>query len=189
LLAIALQTAAEEGSFAALTGQEILGPLGMVKTQPYNSQLGTQLPRGFDASGDATATGWGPFPAYFGAGGLVSTPNEMMTWLQFSMGIIQSGSLNEILSVPPATAAGVSTWLGWFESVIQNSSGSKLTILQKNGDLAGFSSQIAILPPQSDCANSGAGVFALVNGGNATSTQNSAATSIAYALMLSIAGL
>lgn len=196
LLAIALQDATRENSFATLVNQEILGVLGMVKTQSYSTANAALLPRGFDASGNPTGTGWQEFPAYLGAGGLVSTPNEMMTWLQFNMGIIQFGSLSGILSVvhSPATvgvanlSANTLPGLGWFVSNITSTKGSRLAVVQKNGDLAGFSSQIAFLQAQGGCASSAAGVFALVNGGNATATRASAATDIAYDLLFAITG-
>jgi D-alanyl-D-alanine-carboxypeptidase/D-alanyl-D-alanine-endopeptidase len=196
LLAIALQAASGSTDVGSLTCREILGPLGLMKNQLYTDVVGASLPRGFDAQGGAAAPGWLYFPTYCGAGGLVSTPNDMMTWLQFSMGIIQQRSLGGALSVTQMPqAAGVLgssattvPGLGWFVSDIEDKSGLKLTVVQKNGDLAGFSSQIAFVRPQSDCASSAAGVFVLVNGGERTPTENSAATNIAYDLLLRVAG-
>jgi serine-type D-Ala-D-Ala carboxypeptidase/endopeptidase len=196
LLAIALQAASGSTDFGSVTCREFLGPLGLMKTQPYSDVVGANLPRGFDAQGGTAAPGWLYFPAYYGAGGLVSTPNDMMTWLQFSMGIIQHPALGGALSVTQTPQAagvpGLSTMtvpgLGWFVSDIEDKSGLKLTVVQKNGDLPGFSSQIAFVRPQSDCASSAAGVFVLVNGGERTETENSAATNIAYDLLLRVAG-
>jgi len=47
---------------------------------------------------------------------------------------------------------------------------------------------MGVLAPQSGCATSAAGVFVLVNGGKGTATQASAATTIAYDLMFTLAG-
>jgi CubicO group peptidase (beta-lactamase class C family) len=114
-----------------------------VKTQPYTTAAEARLPRGFDAQGEPAAPGSLYFPAYYGAGGLVSTPNDMMTWLQFNMGIIQQPQLDDVLSVTQSPqAAGVSglsastvPGLGWFVSDLESNSGSKLTVLQKDGGL------------------------------------------------------
>jgi D-alanyl-D-alanine-carboxypeptidase/D-alanyl-D-alanine-endopeptidase len=195
LLAFALQAAARADSFGALTNPVVLAPTGMVKTQPFSDAAAAPLPRGFDASGNPTAPGAANFPAYFGAGGLISTPNDMMTWLQFNMGIIRSESLASVLpAVQAPQAAGAANLasnsvpgLGWFVTVL-NKSGTNLKIIQKNGDLDGFSSQIAFIAPNG-CSTSPGGAFALVNGGIATATENSAATNIVYNLLLTMAGL
>jgi CubicO group peptidase (beta-lactamase class C family) len=198
LLAVALEAAAREDGFGPLCCKQILGPLGMVKTQPYGGRIGGQLPRGFDTDGNVASPGWAPFPAYDGAGALISTPNDMMTWLQFNMGIIQAGSLSDILPVTQAPAApgatlaaggasGISAdsvpGLGWFISKISNESSVELTVIQKNGDLAGFSSQMAFLPGNG-CTTSNAGIFVLTNWQNSTVADN-----IAYDLLFVMAGL
>ena len=202
LLALALQAAApptasrphgRENSFG-LCYEQILGPLGMVQTQPCSERMKATLPRGFDPNGNVASPGWGPFPAYYGAGGLVSTPNDMMTWLQFNMGIIQAGGLNDILPVTEASAApGLSgstvPGLGWFITTLQEggSGSAELTFIQKNGGLSGASSQMAFLP-RNGCPASNAGVFVLTNLGN-TPPSTSTATKIAYDLLFVMAGL
>jgi len=195
LLAASLQDAAGMHSFASLCDQQILGPLGMAKTQPYGSRprgIEGHLPRGFDQNGNAVPPGWPPFPAYDGAGGLVSTPNDMMTWLQFNMGIIQAAGLSDILPVVHAPAApgasgvpvGTLLALGWFISQMSDASG-EITVIQKDGNLPGFSSQIAFLSPNG-CSASNAGVFVLTNW---NTTSFAFASNIAYDLVYVMAGL
>ncbi len=193
LLAFAMQAAAEGNDFGTLIGSEILALLGMAKTQPYASNLNPLLPRGFNGQGNVATPGWGPFPGYYGAGGLVSTPNDMMTWLQFNMGIIRVERFNRVLPVlqAPATAgaAGLPSntvpGLGWFLSTISNDLGGKLAVVQKNGDLQGFASQMAFLA-RSGCGSSPAGVFVLTN---INAPAGSYAGSIAYDLLFTMAGL
>lgn len=52
----------------------------------YNGQTWTPVPAGNKA-----------FPAYHGAGGVVCTPNDMMKWLQFNMGVQQNSVLSPLL--------------------------------------------------------------------------------------------
>jgi D-alanyl-D-alanine-carboxypeptidase/D-alanyl-D-alanine-endopeptidase len=203
LLAVCLQRADGFGNGRMWNADEILRPvvndilvpLGMVKTKPYTSAISGLLPLGFDAEGNPLATGSPTLPAYDGAGGLVSTPNDMMTWLQFNMGIIESENLGNVLPVVQTPAAtGVSDLptntvpgLGWFATIIQTSSGGALTIIEKNGDLPGFSSQIAFLAP-AECQSAAAGVFVLANE-KLTENGNTATTNIAYELLVTMAGL
>jgi serine-type D-Ala-D-Ala carboxypeptidase/endopeptidase len=193
LLAFALQSVVQGDGFGTMISNEILMPLGMTKTQPYVSNLNQLLPRGFDGQGNIADPGWGPFPSYYGAGGLVSTPNDMMTWLQFNMGVIQIERFKRVLPVLQAPAAGGAAGLpantvpglGWFLSTINNGLGDTLTVVQKDGNLQGFSSQMAFLA-RTGCASSTGGIFVLTN---RNAPQGSYATNIAYDLLFAMAGL
>jgi serine-type D-Ala-D-Ala carboxypeptidase/endopeptidase len=191
LLAIALQAAAGADNFGDLIGSEILLPLGMSETQVYGSSLSALLPQGFDQKGIQQPTGWQRFPAYYGAGGLVSTPNDMMTWLQFNMGMVASQSLGGVLPVVQSQAApkvSPTLGLGWFLDG-RKQSGLELNVIQKNGDLAGFCSQMVLVAPDG-CSTSPAGVFALVNyhydAPANSSSPPSPATQIAYDLLFAL---
>jgi len=189
LLAIALQSAAKSDSFGDLINDEVLAPLGMVKTQAYDTAISALLPRGFDQTGTQAGPGSGTLPAYDGAGGLVSTPNDMMTWLQFNMGILAiptlAGVLTPIQTPNSIPRSSITPGLGWFVSDLPGSN-PKRTIIQKNGDLSGFCSQTAFLATEG-CSSPSGGAFALVNyhdsGANAP---ESPATNIAYDLLLAM---
>ena len=189
LLALALQAAAKADSFGDLINDEVLEPLGMVRTQAYGSALSASLPRGYDQSGKQVNPGSNGFPAYYGAGGIVNTPNDMMTWLQFNMGLLSIPALAGVLT-PMQTAntipgSNTTPGLGCFVSDLPGSS-PKRTIVQKNGDLSGFCSQTAFLAPEG-CSTSSAGAFALVNyHDSAPGAPNSPATEIVNHLLLSM---
>jgi len=192
LLAIALQAAVGAGDFQTLANTEILQNLGMAKTQLWSPSTAALLPQGFQDSANAAPNGYPLFPAYFGAAGLLSTPNDMMTWLQFNMGIIQSDTLSGILSALHTPAAeGVSglpahkvPGLGWNVTTWFRSD-EKLTLIEKNGDLEGFTTQVALLPPAPG-SPSPAGVFVLVNSGQDNINQGSAASRIARDLLFAM---
>jgi D-alanyl-D-alanine-carboxypeptidase/D-alanyl-D-alanine-endopeptidase len=106
------------------------------------------------------------FPAHFGAGGIVATPNDMLKWLLFNMGITQDKQLTPLLPVLQTrstcvTANGYQLGLGWFiNPACANCSGS----ISKDGEDPGFSSYIAFLPSaKPGTIPSQAGAFVLVN--------------------------
>jgi D-alanyl-D-alanine-carboxypeptidase/D-alanyl-D-alanine-endopeptidase len=187
LLAFALEAEARGTTFGELIANELLIPLGMTNTQPWVSGLDAQLPVGYTSTGGDGSPGWPYFPGYYGAGGLVSTPNDLMTWLQFNMGIIRHDRLSSVLPVVQAQGT-TERALGWFITTLLNDQGQKLTLVQKNGDLSGFSSQMAFLP-RIGCAASEAGIFVLVNQNAPSSSAQTYAAAIAYDLMFTMSGL
>jgi serine-type D-Ala-D-Ala carboxypeptidase/endopeptidase len=142
----------------------VLQPLRMKLTHAFDPALDPPLlPQGFNenSSGQITPalnhnTSW---PAFIGAGGLVSTPNDMMIYLEYNLGLLET-SLNNLL--PPlhtpattvTTGSGEQLALGWFLGTIP---GSTIPSIAKNGGVPGFNTQVLFAPSTST------GVFVLVN--------------------------
>lgn len=155
-------------TYEQLVADIIFGPLGMSSTSFFDDVRLDQLPLGINFDGTAgtpVSAGWEFFPAYNGAGGVVSTANDMLTWLQFNMGLSTNSALSPLLPVMQAQSTGVTTpWgdnlgVGWFLN-----QGDHYDTIWKDGDLNGFSSFMAIAPstdPGSTTAE--AGVFVLTN--------------------------
>lgn len=187
LLAFALEAAAGGVGFGQLIANEVLTPLGMMRTQPYVAALDAEMPLGYTANGADGALGWPYFPGYWGAGGLVSTPNDLMTWLQFNMGIVRHQRLSRLLPVLQSQGTKARA-LGWFVDTMTSATGQKLSYVWKDGDLSGFSSQMLFLP-WSGCAPSNAGVFVVVNQNAPSSLAQTYSAAIAYDLLFTMAGL
>jgi D-alanyl-D-alanine-carboxypeptidase/D-alanyl-D-alanine-endopeptidase len=106
------------------------------------------------------------FPAYFGGAGIIATPNDMLQWLKFNMGLTDNKRLNSLLRVLqcPSTdirAKGDRIGLGWF---INEDSEPWVRSVSKDGELAGFNSYIAFLPSDDPGEKpSQAGAFVLLN--------------------------
>ncbi|MBW8875314.1 MAG: beta-lactamase family protein [Acidobacteria bacterium] len=161
-------------SSSSLFQQLILQPLGLNGTQMYDP-LSSGLPVGFlyldcqTGAPVAAKPGWPPFPAYNGAGGLVSTPDDMMTWLLFNMGLVDNPPLTALLYFLQSPSTNVIPFdnsqlgVGWFLTSVSNGTNT-LNTVWKDGDLDGFSSYIALLQsPQPGTKPSEAGVFVLTN--------------------------
>src|ERR1043166_382045 len=143
LLAQAIPVAVgSQQSFGELLAQEITGPLGMTRTAPFSDVSFTELPLGMENAKPIHA-GWNELPAFTGGLGLVTTPNDMLTWLQFNMGMLDS-PLNAILGpmqTPSTTVVGTGNegqlCIGWFLSSITGTSESgqsiSMPILYKAG--------------------------------------------------------
>src|SRR5262249_2432519 len=120
------------------------------------------------------------YPAYFGAHGIVATPEDMLKWLKFNMGIIKDTKLTPLLSAlqTPSTSLtdgwGNRLGLGWFINPARESAS-----VFKDGALFSFGSYIAFLPsPNPGVVPSQAGAFALVNADGLTATQMPDGTAI-----------
>lgn len=169
--ALTPQLAGANDAYETLVSENLFTPLGMSSTFFEDVRL-DQLPLGYEYSGTeyaATSPGWPAFPAYNGAGGVVASANDMMQWLQFNMGLLTNDNLTPLLSALQTPATKVLTpWgdnlgLGWF---LTSASSSTFATVWKDGDLAGFSSYIALLPSSAPGqAASLAGVFVLTNSG------------------------
>lgn len=129
------------------------------------------IPQGLEFGGTSPQpqpAGRNLFPAYHGAGGIVTTPNDMMIWLLYNMGIRVDSALTPLLGRLQTQSTGITyganqLGLSWF---LANSSGpySKYKSVWKNGGLSGFSSFITFLPsPSPGSTPSPAGVFVLTN--------------------------
>ena len=130
---------------------------------------GHELPLGLSSqTGDAVIVpSTGPqFPAYNGAGGLVSTPADMMKWLKFNMNLIESPlqRLLPALQTPstPVIAEEVfnsQLGIGWYLSHVDG-----LSTAWKDGVVMGFNSYVTFIrSAEPGKIPSAAGVFVLTN--------------------------
>jgi serine-type D-Ala-D-Ala carboxypeptidase/endopeptidase len=96
------------------------------------------------------------WPAFAGAGGIYSTLNDMLYWLQFNMGLTQS-SYNNLLPMLHkrwfSVNADAGQGLGWFVGTWFGTTPA----VDKNGDTSGFHSYIGFFP------DSNIGVVVLCN--------------------------
>jgi D-alanyl-D-alanine-carboxypeptidase/D-alanyl-D-alanine-endopeptidase len=179
------------GAFARLIGSNLLDPLGMQSYYFSQTQIAS-LPLGYQYNYEskppywAIAPGWSLFPAYYGAGGLVASANDMLQWLLFNMGIVQDSTLTPLLPALQTPSTTVEAWgttqlgLGWF---ITPASGSAPGVVWKDGDLDGCGTYIAFLQSDNPGTDpSQAGAFVLVNGGNMTGDQKNSGDEIAMVL-------
>ena len=134
----------------------------------------------------ATAPGWPLFPAYFGAGGLVASANDMLQWLKFNMGLIEVGSLTSLLPALQTPSTTVEAWgntqlgLGWF---ITPGGSDQPGSVWKDSDFAGTNSYIAFLPSDAPGSTpSQAGVFVLLNAGGITGDQTENGVEVSAAI-------
>ncbi|MFG1462709.1 serine hydrolase [Xanthobacter sp. DSM 24535] len=116
-------------------------------------------------------------PAAVGAGGVVSTGADMLAYLRLNMGLAPGGLTDPALAYQqgadfsaPACGTGNAphTGYGWFRASVQTPQG-RVTILNKNGGVAGFTSWMGFSAWQGTGRPSPHGVFALCNGPAATS--------------------
>ena len=148
----------------ALVDSIVLQPLRMKATHAFDPALDPALlPQGFteNSSGQITPalnhnTSW---PAFIGAGGIVSTPGDMMIYLEYNLGVLET-PLNNLLSAlhTPATTvttrSGEQLALGWFLGTIP---GSTIQFISKSGGVPSFNTHVEFAPSTST------GVFVLVN--------------------------
>jgi serine-type D-Ala-D-Ala carboxypeptidase/endopeptidase len=144
----------------------VLGPLGMNSTHPFSPNIDLPvIPQGFrhESSGKVDKalsynTSW---PSYIGAGGIVSTPNDMILYLEYNLGLLHN-NLNSLLallhtpSTPVMPSANEQVGIGWFIDPLKLS-GSTIPYLEKNGGVPSFTTQIDFAPSTST------GVFVLTN--------------------------
>jgi serine-type D-Ala-D-Ala carboxypeptidase/endopeptidase len=149
-----------------MLGSIVLRPLGMNSTHPFSPSLDLPvIPKGFRhrLSGKVEAatpynTSW---PSYIGAGGIVSTPNDMILYLEYNLGLLDN-NLNSLLPLlhTPSTTVMPSTneqvGIGWFIDSLKLGS-SSIPYLQKNGGVPSFATQVDFAPSTST------GVFVLTN--------------------------
>jgi serine-type D-Ala-D-Ala carboxypeptidase/endopeptidase len=157
--------------------EHVFKPLGLNATF-FNQISLAELPLGFHyepgSSGHRPiAPGHPLYPAYFGAGGIIATPDDMFKWLLFIMGIMRDAELTPLLralhrpstEVTTSDRANSNHWcelgLGWF---INPPRPGLSASIGKDGELNGFASHIAFLPsPDPGKVSSQAGAFVLVN--------------------------
>lgn len=173
LLALALPVAAQSTqSFGQLIRQQLTGPLGMKNTALFTDVPITALPIGMQ-QGQPQQSGWPEFPAWLGAGGMVSTIEDMAIWLQFHMGMQPDAGLNDLLAPMQNPSTTVEPWdgaqlgLGWFlTDITANVGGQTITLptVWKDGGLVGCSTFTTFLQSSSPGTTpSQAGVVLLTN--------------------------
>jgi len=181
-----------------LQGKYVLETCKLERTRMYGT-LGPaalqNLPIGYnaqDSSATTTPPGSALWPAWDGAGALVSTPNDMLTWLRFNMGRIADNPLNGLLTKlqsPSTKVRAKPIWdsrlgLAWVISSIPNDDRDHIQTVWKDGALGGFSSLISLLQSRNPGTTpSEAGVFVLTN------SQGNAVYNIANDLLFIMSGL
>ncbi|HSS21690.1 MAG TPA: serine hydrolase [Pyrinomonadaceae bacterium] len=155
-LALAVARAASAQGWDSLVEKDIGKPLNLVDTTVDLDATQTQrLAQGYTKAGNPTNKPMPGWPGLGGAGQLNSTPDDMMKFLSFNMGLTQT-PLNSLLpdlhkSWRPAGRAGSFQGLGW--NIIQG----KTKTVWKNGTTPGFHSYIGF------CKAKKSGVFVLSN--------------------------
>ena len=149
--------------------------MGMGATGIFRPQVKARLPAAYHRD-------WRPLPpradyaptglAGIGSGGIVSTGNDMLAFLAASMGHGVGGADNPALAYQqgnifdaPRCGGGKAprTAYGWILHDVSDASGP-LTLVTKDGAVAGFTAWMGFLAWQGTGAPSPYGVFALVNG-------------------------
>ena len=150
----------------AMVGSIVLEPLRMKSTHPFDPRFDPAvLPQGYTlaSSGGVTpALNHNPsWPAFIGAGGIVSTPNDMMIYLEYNVGVLDTplNSLLPTLHTPATTVTGPNheqLALGWFIGTLPGSSPG-IPLIGKNGGVPAFNTQVYFAPSTTT------GVFVLAN--------------------------
>jgi serine-type D-Ala-D-Ala carboxypeptidase/endopeptidase len=147
-----------------LLGSIVLQPLGMNSTHafdPVNDPALLPLGYRLESSGKIDIglghnTSW---PAFIGAGGIVSTPDDMMIYLKYNLGLLAT-PLNTLLptlhtpSTTVTTKDGEQIALAWFLGTLK---GSSIPFISKNGEVPAFSAQVDFAP------STNTGVFVVTN--------------------------
>ena len=185
-------------AFVSKMRERVFKPLGL-KAAFFDEVSLADLPRGYryDYTGDpvyiAGQPGWDFFPAYYGAGGVVASANDMLKWLRFNMGLAkvdltpakseERRRLFRALHSPSTEVQDDQNdhmGLGWF---INPKSGRWLASVCKDGGLVDFSSYVAFSPSKDPgVVPSRAGAFVLVNARGITDTQTKDGTEIPIVL-------
>jgi len=136
----------ESSTEDALFARIITGPLGMRDTAiALSPAQHARLAQGYRADGQPAAEGAPGFPALAGAGALHSTLNDMMRYLDFQLGRLDT-PLNALLPVlyQPRHADGPnsSVGLGWHS----HEQAQGLTMIYKGGTTRGYESYIFLTP-------------------------------------------
>jgi serine-type D-Ala-D-Ala carboxypeptidase/endopeptidase len=186
-------TASED--LSQLVAKWVFGPLHMDDTAYFGDIFLDRLPVGYTyPGGSASAPGHNVFPAYYGGGGVVSTPSDMLQWLQFNMGMVRNSTLYPVLkntqtpSTKVTTPDGGQMGLGWF---LADWTTPKITVLNKDGALPGFNTFMLFADWVGTGSPSQAGVFVLTNSDGLMNGSESAVQSIAQSvlkIMLGAAG-
>jgi serine-type D-Ala-D-Ala carboxypeptidase/endopeptidase len=155
----------------------VFGPKGLSlssNTTYFGDIYLNELPVGYNYPGpDAADPGHAVFPAYYGGGGIVSTPNDVMAWLQLNMGMDTTNALYPTVQktqTPSTTVTrpsdGAALGLGWF---ISTPVGKSPVLVFKDGSVPGYESYMLFTEWVGSGSPSSAGVFVLTNSNGLTS--------------------
>ncbi|CAI2410647.1 serine hydrolase domain-containing protein [Serratia liquefaciens] len=177
LLLVLLAKATGYDDVEALTSDMLFSPLGLYDAR-YCPVTGQDDPQpnfldyynySLNAGFTSTNASFARFNAYYGGGGIMISPRDLLTWLQFNLrGDYAPESFTPAVKVrlhTPSTAVktpgGGKLCMGWF-MLPPSTSGAQL--LSKNGDISGGSSLMKMVSsPNPGYEESAAGVFAVVN--------------------------
>ncbi len=115
-------------------------------------------------------------PVGVGSGGIVSTGADMLAYLRLNMGLMSGGLTDPALAYqqgldlqsPVCNGPGAQrTAYGWFRANVRTP-GGPVTVLNKNGGVAGFTAWMGFSAWQGSGKPSPLGIFALCNGPQAT---------------------
>jgi D-alanyl-D-alanine-carboxypeptidase/D-alanyl-D-alanine-endopeptidase len=161
--------------FARLLKDDITDPLGLHDTKLFSEVPMTRLPLGVSGC-QFVSSGWPEFFAYLGAGGLVSTPVDMMRWLLFNMGMMPEAGLNDLLKpmqtpstsvIDPYNQMNNQLGVGWFIYMLPAMSQGQaisLPVVWKDGMFDGSSSIVAFVQSRDPGREpSRAGLFVMTN--------------------------
>jgi serine-type D-Ala-D-Ala carboxypeptidase/endopeptidase len=176
------QTSPALPDFTTLMSDYVLTPLGMNDTSFFENISIDEFALGYSYNGvkspnpgNPVAPGWPFFDAWYGAGGVVSTPKDMLTWLRFNMGLIDVKADKSLFSClptlqSPATSLmdgyGDNLGLGWFLTPNPTFPNG---LVWKDGEITGTNTYINFLPWTTDAPGyptskvSEAGVFVMTN--------------------------
>ncbi|WP_341991769.1 serine hydrolase domain-containing protein [Azorhizobium sp. AG788] len=165
--------------------QAFCGTLGARDTHVFAPRLRPQLPMGYTHQ-------WQPLPGNasyapttpptVGAGGIVSTGADMLSYLAYNMGRRPGGLTDAALAyqqTPSFHARNCkggnapSTAYGWFRKALPTGDGA-VTVLNKDGGVRGFTAWMGFTAWQGTGQPSSHGVFVLANGPPAVRLGNAA---------------
>jgi CubicO group peptidase (beta-lactamase class C family) len=148
------------GEWETMLESLVLEPLRMRSTHAFDPASDPALlPKGYSRDKAVAMDHNRSWPAFIGPGGIVSTPDDMMLYLEYSLGLLDV-PLTGLLSAPHTpstkvtTSAGDRIALAWFLGTLPQ---SDIQVISKNGGVPGFDTQIDFAPSTST------GVFVLSN--------------------------
>lgn len=189
--------------FTTLMSKYVLKPLGMDHTYFFEDISIDEFAQGYSYSGvtsgnpgSKVAPGWPFFDAWYGAGGVVSTPKDMLTWLHFNMGRIDDTADKALWKCLPTlqspattvlTPWGDSLGLGWF--LTPDNSTFPAGLVWKDGEITGTNTYINFLPWVTTDKPSEAGVFVMTNCDSLELDSTEITAAIANDVILTMQGL
>jgi D-alanyl-D-alanine-carboxypeptidase/D-alanyl-D-alanine-endopeptidase len=148
LLANVLENVGHD-DWQSLVAKEITKPLGLADTQVelYREQK-KRLAQGYNEEQVAVPENVHSFPAFLGSGGLHSTLDDMMKYLAFNMGTVQTplNSIRDGLLQVRRQASTPGTGIALIWQTVPLAPGSRSTVVNKNGSTPGFYTYLGFVP-------------------------------------------